>query len=69
MKKTKLVSAKPDCQLIGEDSNVFNLIGKAKQALTRAGLREEAKTLLERAFQAHSYSEAINIIGDYVNIV
>lgn len=34
---------KPDCQLIGEDSNIFNLIGIASRTLRRNGLDEQAK--------------------------
>ena len=33
---------KPECALIGEDSNVFNITGKVEKTLKRAGLKEQA---------------------------
>lgn len=63
------MAEKPECRLIGEDGNVFNLIGLAAKALKRAGLREQAAEMTNRVFEAGSYNEALNIIGEYVEIV
>jgi hypothetical protein len=62
------MNKKPVCKLIGQDGNVFNLIGIASKTLERAGLREEAKEMREKCFASSSYSEALNIIGKYVSI-
>jgi len=59
---------KPDCPLIGQDGNVFNLVGIAARALKRNGLRDEAKEMSARVFASGSYGEALGIIGEYVNI-
>lgn len=61
---------KPDCPLIGEDSNIFNLIGIVSRTLREHGLKDQVNEMRERITggDCHSYSEALNIIGDYVNI-
>ena len=61
---------KPDCQLIGEDGNIFNLIGIAARTLRQNGLDEQAKEMQERIMggECHDYSAALNVIGEYVNI-
>lgn len=59
---------KPDCPLIGQDGNVFNLAGIAARTLRENGLPEQAKEMTGRVFGCGSYSEALCIIGEYVNI-
>jgi len=34
---------KPNCKLIGEDGNIFNLLGKAARTLKNNGQSTEAK--------------------------
>lgn len=60
---------KPDCKLIGEDGNVFNLMGIASKTLKRNGMQDKAKEMNDRIFDCESYDEALSIIGEYVNIV
>ena len=60
---------KPDCKLIGEDGNIFNLMGIASKTLKRNGLAEEAKEMTNRITSCGSYDEALMIIGEYVNII
>ena len=60
---------KPDCPLIGQDGNIFNLMGIASRTLKRNGLSEQASEMCSRITEtAGSYSEALGIIGEYVNI-
>lgn len=59
---------KPDCPLIGQDGNVFNLIGIASRTLKENGMATEAKEMSSRVFASGSYDEALSIIGEYVNI-
>ena len=59
---------KPKCELIGQDGNIFNLLGQATRALRKAGLTEEAKELSSKIFDCGSYSEALNLIEQYVEI-
>ncbi len=59
---------KPNCKLIGEDGNIFNLIGIASKALRQNGMAEQAVEMRDRICASGSYDEALCIIGDYVNI-
>lgn len=59
---------KPDCKLIGEDGNIFNLMARASRTLRENDLSEEAKEMRERITSSGSYDEALCIIGEYVNI-
>lgn len=59
---------KPDCALIGQDGNIFNLMGIASRTLKRNGLGEQAKEMQERITSSGSYEEALGTIGEYVNI-
>jgi hypothetical protein len=60
---------KPKCKLIGEDGNIFNLMGIAGRTLKEAGMRKEADELVEKITKtAKSYSEALSIISEYVEI-
>jgi hypothetical protein len=59
---------KPKCKLIGEDGNIFNLMGIASKSLKRAGLNKEADEMVDRITSSQSYHEALAIIADYVEI-
>lgn len=62
------VKQKPDCELIGQDGNIFNLMGIASHTLKQNGMADEAKEMCSRVTSSGSYCEALNIIGEYVNI-
>lgn len=60
---------KPDCPLIGQDGNIFNLMGIASRTLRENGMAEQTKEMTKRITEgAQSYNEALCIIGEYVNI-
>ena len=59
----------PDCPLIGADSNIYNLMGIASRTLKKCGMKEQAAEMCKRITASGSYDEALNIIGEYVNIV
>jgi hypothetical protein len=59
---------KPDCALIGQDGNIFNLMGIASRTLKQHGMKDEAKEMCEKVQSCGSYYDALNIIGEYVNI-
>ena len=61
---------KPDCPLIGEDGNIFNLMGIAARTLRENGLDDQAREMRERVMggDCQSYEAALGIIGEYVNI-
>ena len=59
---------KPDCALIGANGNIFNLLGIAKKTLIDNGMVAESKEMCSKLYQCGSYSEALNVLDDYVNI-
>ena len=59
---------KPDCELIGQDGNIFNLMGIASRTLRNNGMAEQASEMCTRIRASESYNSALCIIGEYVNI-
>ena len=59
---------KPDCPLIGQDGNIFNLMGIASRTLKEHGRADQAKEMCERIYGSGSYEAALCIMGEYVNI-
>ena len=62
------MSTKPKCPLIVQDGNIFNLMGIASKTLKRNGMYDEAKEMCSRITSSGSYYEALNVIGEYVEI-
>lgn len=61
---------RPEAKLIGEDGNIFNLMGIASKALKQAGYYDEANEMFNRITNgAGSYDEALAIISQYVEPV
>ncbi|MDE6956039.1 MAG: hypothetical protein K2P18_09815 [Oscillospiraceae bacterium] len=61
---------KPDCVLIGENGNIFNLMGIASRTLCQHGLEEQADEMRERIMggECATYYEALGVIGEYVRV-
>ena len=59
---------KPDCPLIGQDGNIFNLMGIASRTLKEHGMEDASREMQDRITECGSYDKALVIIGDYVNI-
>lgn len=62
------MSEKPKCPLIGADGNIFCLLGMASRTLCENGMRDQAKEMQSRVTASGSYSGALNILGEYVEI-
>jgi len=64
------VASKTDVtvKLVGEDGNVFNIIGKVSRELKKAGFKDEAKEFQERAFKSKSYDEVLQLVFEYVEV-
>lgn len=58
-----------EVELLGEDGNIFNVLGIATKAMKREGYRKEAKELSDKVFKTHSYDDALLTIRDYVEVV
>lgn len=59
---------KPKCKLIGEDGNIFNLLGIASKTLKVNDLKDEADEMAARVYDSKSYIEALAIISEYVEV-
>jgi len=59
---------KPFCQLLGEDGNIFNLMGIARRALRDANQIDKIPEMTERVLQSKSYGEALLVIMEYVEV-
>lgn len=57
---------RPQMNLVGEDGNIFAILGRAAQLLKENGMIEEAKEMTRRVFASHSYEKALHIISEYV---
>lgn len=59
---------KPKCKLIGQDGNIFNLLGIASKTLKESGLKSQADEMAARVYDSKSYMEALAIISEYVEV-
>lgn len=59
---------KPTVKLIGENGNVFNIIGKVSRELKRAGLREQTEEFQSKALTSNSYDEVLQLVLEYVKV-
>ena len=57
---------KPKMQLIVQDGNIFAIMGRASRLLKDIGQRDKAKEMCDRVTASQSYSEALNIVSEYV---
>lgn len=57
---------KPKMQLVGQDGNIFSILGRASKILRRAGQFEQASEMCQRVYNSHSYEDALSIISEYV---
>ena len=57
---------KPKMQLLGQDGNIFAIMGRASRLLKNARQSDKAKEMCDRVTASQSYSEALNIVSEYV---
>ena len=57
---------RPKMQLIGQDGNIFAIMGRASRLLKNAGQSDKVKEMCDRVTASQSYSEALNIVSEYV---
>ena len=63
-----MATTKPVVKLIGQDGNVFNLIGIVSKQMKKAGLRDEANKFVHEAFGVGSYNEVLVLIQQYCEV-
>lgn len=54
---------KPGCDLIGEDGNIFHLLGIAANILREHDREVQVEEMKDRVFSTGSYEEALRTIG------
>ena len=59
-------SLRPKMQLIGQDGNIFAIMGRASRLLKNAGQRDKAKEMCNRVMASKSYNAALAIVSEYV---
>lgn len=61
-----LVPKRPKMKLVGQDGNIFAILGRAARLLRENGQPEQAKEMCDRVYQSGDYYKALNIISEYV---
>lgn len=59
---------KPKAKVIGQDGNVFNLMGICSKALKQAGQKEQSEKMTDEIFNSGSYDEALTIMRKYCDL-
>lgn len=57
---------KPKMQLMGQDGNIFAIMGRASRLLKSSGQGDKAKEMRDRVMSCDSYQKALNIVSEYV---
>jgi hypothetical protein len=57
---------KPKMQLIGQDGNIFAIMGRASRLLKESGQSDKAKEMCDRVMSCDSYQKALSIVSEYV---
>ena len=60
------MTQRPKMKLLGEDGNIFAIMGRASLLLKNAGQSDKVKEMCDRVTASQSYSEALNIVSEYV---
>lgn len=56
----------PKMKLVGQDGNIFAILGRASRLLKENGQPQQAKEMSSRVYQSGDYYKALNIISEYV---
>ena len=57
---------RPKMKLIGQNGNIFAIMGRASRLLKSAGQSDKTKEMCNRVTASKSYAEALGIISEYV---
>ncbi len=64
--KEQPVPKRPKMKLVGQDGNIFAILGRASRLLKENGQPQQAKEMCSRVYQSGNYYKALNIISEYV---
>ena len=57
---------RPLCPLLGQDGNIFAIMGRASRLLKSSGQGDKAKEMRDRVMSCDSYQKALSIVSEYV---
>ena len=57
----------PKMELLGQDGNIFGILGRASRLLKEAGQKDQTDEMFRRVTSSGSYEEALHIISEYVD--
>lgn len=57
---------KPQMNLLGEDGNIYAIMGRASLLLAQSGQKEKVDEMFRRVIKCGSYEAALNIVSEYV---
>ena len=57
---------RPKMKLIGQDGNIFAIMGRASRLLKNSGQGDKAKEMRDRVMSCDSYQKALSIVSEYV---
>ena len=60
------MTQRPKMKLLGEDGNIFAIMGRASRLLKSSGQGDKAKEMRDRVMSCDSYQKALNIVSEYV---
>ena len=60
------MTQRPKMQLIGQDGNIFAIMGRASRLLKSCGQGDKAKEMRDRVMSCDSYQKALSIVSEYV---
>jgi hypothetical protein len=60
------INEKPKMDLVGQDGNIFFILGRASRLLKDVGQKAQAEEMFQRVTNSGSYHEALFIISEYV---
>ena len=64
--KEQPIPKRPKMKLVGQDGNIFAILGRASRLLKENGQPQQAKEMSSRVYQSGNYYKALNIISEYV---
>ena len=64
--KEQPIPKRPKMKLVGQDGNIFAVLGRASRLLKENGQPQQAKEMSSRVYQSGDYYKALNIISEYV---
>ncbi len=61
------IPQKPKMELLGQDGNIFSILGRAASLLKQAGRKEQSDEMFRRVTGCGDYNQALHIISEYVD--